>query len=71
MTEPRAIERAVKYVLTHEDVFLNTSSDATLLPLIFESARGDLTRPSDADLEDDRDEFGIAPLFDGRDLERI
>lgn len=71
LSEPHAIQRAVQFVLSHDDVFLNTTSDATLLPVIFASATGDLTRPSDDVLESDRDEFGITPLFDGRDLERI
>jgi len=71
LTDDQAIDRAVRFVLSRDDVFLNTTSDAILLPLIFKSASGDLRRPPDSDLEGDRNDFGITPLFDGRDLERI
>ena len=71
LTDPQAIERALQYVLSHEDVFLNTTSDATLLPLILKSASGEFTRPADTDLEADRLQFDITPLFDGREREKI
>jgi len=58
-------------VLGNEHLFVNTSSDASLLPLILAAAEGDLT-PSTADeLRADIDTFGITSLFDGADLERI
>lgn len=71
LTDEAAIERAVHYVLSQDDVFLNTSSDATLLPTILTAAAGDFTRPSDEELADDRRIHGMAPLFDGAALERI
>ena len=40
--DPAAIARAVRYVLADERVFLNTTSDARLLPLIVEAASGSL-----------------------------
>ncbi len=58
-------------MLSETDLFLNTTSDASLLPLIFDSAGGALDRPSDDELGADVDEFGVIPLFDGDVLERI
>jgi aryl-alcohol dehydrogenase-like predicted oxidoreductase len=71
LTDPAAIDRAVRYVLAHDDLFLNTTSDARLLPLVFEAASGPLDRPSDAELDADVATHGITPLFDGAALERI
>ena len=58
-------------MLSQPDLFLNTTSDATLLPLILEAAQGDLTRPLDEEMNRDIAEFGVTPLFDGRELDRI
>jgi aryl-alcohol dehydrogenase-like predicted oxidoreductase len=72
LTDPDAIGRAVRYVLGNPQVFLNTTSDATLLPTVLAAASaGDLSAPSDDELRADIDQFGITPLFDGADLERI
>ena len=71
LTDTDAIQRAVRYVLSQPDLFLNTTSDATLLPLILEAAQGNLTRPLDEEMNRDIAEFGVAPLFDGAALDRI
>jgi aryl-alcohol dehydrogenase-like predicted oxidoreductase len=71
LTDSDAIQRAVRYVLSQSDLFLNTTSDATLLPIILEAAQGDLTRPLDEEMNRDIAEFGVTPLFDGRELDRI
>ncbi len=71
LTDPSAIARAVRYVLGADDLFLNTTSDARLLPLIFSAAHGPLAAPSDREMDADIAEFGITPLFDGDALERI
>jgi aryl-alcohol dehydrogenase-like predicted oxidoreductase len=71
LTDTDAIQRAVRYVLSQPDLFLNTTSDATLLPLILEAAQSDLTRPLDEEMNHDIAEFGVTPLFDGAALERI
>lgn len=71
LTDPDAIARAVHYVLGVDGLFLNTTSDARLLSLIFEAAADNPTVPADADMDADVDAFGITPLFDGRELERI
>lgn len=68
-----AIERAVRFVLGRPGVFLNSTSDATVLPLVLEAAAG--TRvgdvPSDEEMSADAATFGVTPLFDGAALERI
>jgi aryl-alcohol dehydrogenase-like predicted oxidoreductase len=72
LTDPAAIGRAVRYVLGNEQLFLNTTSDATLLPLVLDAAEaGDLSAPSADELRDDVDTYGITALFDGETLERI
>jgi aryl-alcohol dehydrogenase-like predicted oxidoreductase len=71
LSDTDAIQRAVRYVLSQPDLFLNTTSDATLLPLILEAAQGDLSRPLDEEMNRDIAEFGVTPLFDGAALERI
>jgi aryl-alcohol dehydrogenase-like predicted oxidoreductase len=71
LRDEAAIGRAVRAVLGEPDLFLNTTSDATLLPLVVNAAMGPLDRPTDAELDTDIDRFGITPLFDGDTLERI
>lgn len=71
LTDAEAIGRAVRLVLGNDDLFLNTTSDARLLPIILEAAQGDLTSPETAEMDADIDQFGITPLFDGGALERI
>jgi aryl-alcohol dehydrogenase-like predicted oxidoreductase len=71
LSDSDAIQRAVRYVLSQPDLFLNTTSDATLLPLILEAAQDDLSRPLDEEMNRDIAEFGVTPLFDGAALDRI
>ncbi len=71
LTDEAAIGRATQYVLANEQIFLNTSSDARLLPHILASATGDRQAPTDDELAADVKTFGITPLFDGDALERI
>ncbi len=71
LTDPAAIDRAVRFVLAHGQMFLNTTSDARLIPPIVESASGDLAVPSDDEMRADIAAEGITPLFDDGALERI
>ena len=71
LTDPEAISRAVRHVLGNDDLFLNTSSDARLLAMATEAAEGELTLPSDDEMDADADRFGITPLFADGELERI
>ena len=73
LRDPAAIDRAVRYVLSDPRLFLVTTSDANLLPPIVDTASrpSAVERPTDAELAADVDTFGITPLFDGTELERI
>ncbi|MBU6242022.1 MAG: aldo/keto reductase [Acidobacteria bacterium] len=71
ITDPAAIARAVRFVLSRDRLFLNSTSDARLLPLVLEAAAGGLSAPGDDELSADESTFGISALFDGADLERI
>lgn len=71
ITDPDAIANAVNYVLAQPNVFLNTSSDARLLPLALEAAASPRRAPSDEAMKADQLAQGIIPIFDGGALERI
>lgn len=72
LEDPDPIERAVHWVLARPQLFLNTSSDARLLPPILDAAArtGDET-PSDAAMQADVTAQGVHSLFDWSTLERI
>jgi aryl-alcohol dehydrogenase-like predicted oxidoreductase len=71
LTDPEAIGRAVRFVLGNDQLFLNSTSDVSLLPVVLDAAAGDLTSPSHDELRADAEMHGITALFDGADLERI
>jgi aryl-alcohol dehydrogenase-like predicted oxidoreductase len=73
LTDAEAISRGVRHVLADDQLFLNTTSDATLLPLVLDAvaASATLPAPTDDELRSDVERYGITPLFDGADLERI
>lgn len=71
VTDPEAIGRAVRWLLSHEQLFLNTSSDVRLLGTALEAASVPAPTPSDAELEADVEALDVRPLFDGEALERI
>lgn len=71
VTDPEAIGRAVRWVLSHEQLFLNTSSDASLLRAALDAAATPAAVPTEAELQADVAAHGIQPLFDGEALERI
>ncbi|MDH4278801.1 MAG: aldo/keto reductase [Acidimicrobiia bacterium] len=74
LTDPAAIERAVRFVLNEDDLFLNTTSDATLHRLVYEATFSWARNPGAPTAEElaaDTAEFEIHPLFDGRELEVI
>jgi len=66
-----ALDRAVAFVLANPQVFLNTSSDATLLEATIAAAQGTPAVPSRPDLDADVAAHDMTPLFDGGALERI
>ena len=63
LRDPDAIRRAVAFVLCRTGLFLNTTSDANLLPGIFEAAASIAGAPATAALEADTARFAIEPLF--------
>lgn len=71
VTQPEAVARAVRWVLSHDQLFLNTSSDGRLLAAALAAAADPVPAPTDAELQADVDALGVAPLFDGDLLERI
>jgi aryl-alcohol dehydrogenase-like predicted oxidoreductase len=63
LREPEALRRSVRWVLGRPGLFLNTSSDATLLRQILEAAQGSGAAPSEAEMREDVSRLGIEPLF--------
>lgn len=58
-----ALRRAVHYALAKSGLFLNTSSDATLLRRTLEIASEPIEAPSDAQMQEDSARLGMEPLF--------
>ena len=74
LTDPAAIDRAVRFVLATPGVFVCSSSDARILPVVLAaaaSAAAGTSPPTPAELDADVEEQAMAPLFDGAELERI
>ena len=72
LTDDGAMDRAVRWVLSHPQVFLNSTSDGRVLPTVL--AAGDrraYDRPADDEMAADVAAHDIDPLFDGAELERI
>jgi aryl-alcohol dehydrogenase-like predicted oxidoreductase len=64
LRDPAAVRRAVHWVLARPGLFLNTTSDATLLPAIFAAASEPIEPPSDAEMRADVAREAMAPLFE-------
>jgi len=71
LRDAEAIGRAVNFTLATPSVFLNSSSDRTVLRATLEAAAGPRSEPNHDDLAADERQWGITPLFDGSELERI
>jgi aryl-alcohol dehydrogenase-like predicted oxidoreductase len=63
LRDPQAIRRAVHYVLARPGVFLNSSSDATLLGHILDAAAEAPAPPADTALAADVARYEMEPLF--------
>ncbi len=65
--EPTALRRAVHWLLSHPSVFLNTTSDTTLLPAILQAAsefdNNSTTTELDSLLEVDSSQLEMEPIF--------
>jgi aryl-alcohol dehydrogenase-like predicted oxidoreductase len=62
LRDAAAVRRAVHFTLSRPGLFLNTSSDATLLRPILDAAE-DVAPPERAELESDVARFAMEPLF--------
>ncbi len=71
LEDEAAIGRSVRHILGNEQLFLNTTSDATKLPMVLAAAAANGMAPTEQELQTDTDTFSITPLFDGKELERI
>ncbi|MGC8513005.1 MAG: aldo/keto reductase [Acidimicrobiales bacterium] len=65
------LARAVRFVLGNPQVFLNSSSDMSLLDLTLQAASNPEPVPSQAEMQADLERLDGSPLFDGDALERI
>jgi aryl-alcohol dehydrogenase-like predicted oxidoreductase len=63
LRDGEAIRRAVHFVLARPGLFLNSSSDATVLPQILAAASEPLEPPSTAALAADAARYAMEPLF--------
>jgi len=63
LKDPDAIARAVRFVLCRSELFLNSSSDATLLRLILDAATQRGATPCAKELEADMSRYEMQPLF--------
>ncbi|MDG2278264.1 MAG: aldo/keto reductase [Pseudomonadales bacterium] len=61
--EPEALKRAVDFVLSRPGLFLNTTSDASLLDSVFTAADGPIETPDQFALAADAETLGMEPLF--------
>jgi aryl-alcohol dehydrogenase-like predicted oxidoreductase len=58
-----AIQRAVRFVLSQPGLFLNSSSDATILRDTLDAAGGSLEAPARTELDADVARYAMEPLF--------
>ena len=63
LRDRKALRRAVHFVLSRSGLFLNTSSDATILRDILDAASEKAQAPSRAELEADVAHYAMQPLF--------
>ena len=63
ITEKHPLKRAVDYTLSMDGLFLNSSSDATLLEVLLSAAAEPVLEPSAEEMQNDLRELGMEPLF--------
>ena len=63
LRDPDTLRRAVHFVLARPGLFLNTSSDATILEATLRAAAETVDAPATDALERDAETLGIEPLF--------
>ena len=63
LEKPDDIQRAVQWVLAHDEVFLNTVGDIHVLPLVLAAASEDVDAPSDEAMAAMHETRAMEPLF--------
>ncbi|MGE4583057.1 MAG: aldo/keto reductase [Sphaerochaeta sp.] len=63
LSKEASIEKAVQYVLSHEQVFLNSTGDIHLLPMLLKAAGKPIVRPTDAQMQALVRDEGMSALF--------
>jgi aryl-alcohol dehydrogenase-like predicted oxidoreductase len=63
LTDEASIQKAVHWVLSNEQVFLNSTGDIHILPHILKAAQEPIRKPSDKEMEVLVKQEGITPLF--------
>lgn len=63
LSEPSSIEKAVHYVLSNEQLFLNSAGDIHLLPIVLDAAEKPIVSPTQAEMEHLVTVEGMNPLF--------
>jgi aryl-alcohol dehydrogenase-like predicted oxidoreductase len=63
LTDEASIRKAVHWVLSNEQVFLNSTGDIHILPHILKAAQEPIRKPSDKEMEALVKQEGITPLF--------
>ena len=63
LRDPEAIRRGVDFVFARPGLFLNTSSDATLLEATLDAAKSGRQTPKTAELQEDVARHQMEPLF--------
>jgi predicted aldo/keto reductase-like oxidoreductase len=63
LTDEKAIEQAVHWVLSQPYIFLNTAGDIHLLPKVLEAAKNFQSAPPEEKMQANVQQFGMTPLF--------
>jgi predicted aldo/keto reductase-like oxidoreductase len=68
LDDPQSITNAIHWSMGNPNVFINTVGDIHLLKLVLEAASQFKTRPSDEEMKEDIEKYGITPLFKGEEI---
>ncbi|ADY11872.1 aldo/keto reductase [Sphaerochaeta globosa] len=63
LSDEESIGKAVHYVLSNEQLFLNSTGDITLLPALLKAAEKTIVRPTEAEMRNLVKKEGMQPLF--------
>jgi aryl-alcohol dehydrogenase-like predicted oxidoreductase len=66
-----AVQRHVRWVLSRPGIFLNTTSDAKVLPDVLDAAEQTIEEPAASEMEADIEHYGMEPLFEPGENETI